>query len=53
VQHLKFESNLEENVPGGNTRTYTYSERNLKVVEYLGGEIVQRRHREKGLLNTL
>jgi hypothetical protein len=31
-------------MPGGHTRTFTDSREILKVTEYLGGEIVQRRH---------
>jgi hypothetical protein len=40
--HLNsFES--EKNVPGGHTRIRYKLKRSLKVVEHLGGEIVQRR----------
>jgi hypothetical protein len=34
-----------KNVPGGNTRIIHILRENLKVIEYLRGETVQRRHR--------
>jgi hypothetical protein len=43
----------EKNTSGGNTRVIIDLRRSIRVIEYLGGKTVQRRHKETKLLKVL